>query len=378
MKKFEPVSHFESEIKTWEDVLITSIFAAIGVNLLVSGLALWLEKNYYIVFIISGLFICAVTTVLFLVRKLKALETNEEITGFFAYDREKRDIIRVPGYEIEERMWLNMLSVHSDNKEIDDIWRKNEIGKVEFRRDEGFHIQVKITESDSIVSELIEYCILEVLSAHLIDYFSSFAEEEIKKLNRDDVPEMLKCNRILKWFSEPSGDEETVRGILFSEMSSQEKAEKLVAISRKKPFSRFEIVLPKDGLLIKRNDSIVIDHPLFSVELSSIYKGTGANIPAGFETRYLGLSDSVGRYGFFGFSITLCAKFKKRAFFSKSRKKYSLWIDSFAKRLSEFASSDAFFARIGWDTANTVIKCMNHFPVVTNSNKMQGDPHDQL
>ena len=52
MKKFEPVSHYESEIKTWEDALITSIFAAIGVNFLVSGLALWLEKNYYLVFII--------------------------------------------------------------------------------------------------------------------------------------------------------------------------------------------------------------------------------------------------------------------------------------------------------------------------------------
>ncbi|MDO5131654.1 MAG: hypothetical protein Q4D81_01580 [Eubacteriales bacterium] len=51
MKRFEPVEHYESEIKTWEDVLITSILAAIGVNLLVSGMALWLEKNYSLVFV---------------------------------------------------------------------------------------------------------------------------------------------------------------------------------------------------------------------------------------------------------------------------------------------------------------------------------------
>ncbi|MDO5131652.1 MAG: hypothetical protein Q4D81_01570 [Eubacteriales bacterium] len=270
-------------------------------------------------------------------------------------------------------MWLNMLSAYSNNKEIDDIWKKNEIGEIEYRRDEGYRIQLKITESDTVVSELIEYCILGVLSTHLMDYFSGFVGEEIKKLNRDDVPEMLKCNRFLKWFSEPSGDEEAFRDVLFSEMSSQEKAEKLAAISCKKPFSRFEIALPKDGTLIKRNDSIVIDHPLFSVELSSIYKGYGAYIPVGFETRYLGLGNGRGRYRFFGFSIILYAKFKKRAFFSKNRKKYSLWIDSFAKRLSDFASSDAFFARIGWETANTVIECMNHFPVVTNTNKIQGD-----
>lgn len=360
MNRFKPAEHYESEIKTWEDVIITSILAAIGVNLLVSGVVIKLNQTYSLALIIIGFLLCCATSVLFLIKRLKALETNEAIEGFFVYDRENKDIICVPGYEIEEHMWLHMLSAYSNNQELKDKWKENKIGEIEFRSDGGFRIQRITTESDNIVSELIEYCIIEVLSTHLIDYFSGFAEEELKKLTRDDVPKLLSCNRFLKWLSEPSGDEGAFKEILCSEMPTKEKTEKLLSVVPQKPYARFEIALPKDGSLIKEDDSIVIDHPLFSVELSSLYEGCSATIPAGFENRYLGLDNILGRYGFFNFTITLSAKFKKKALFSKDRRKYSLWIDSLAKRLNDFASSEVFFERIGWYTANTVIECMNH------------------
>ena len=111
MKKFDPVNRYENEIESWKNIIVISIFAAIGVNLIVSGLVLRIKSTYASTLVIIGIAICVCMSGLYIYKRLRSQKRSNVVRGFFIYDREEKAIIKIPRYEIVERMWLYMISV---------------------------------------------------------------------------------------------------------------------------------------------------------------------------------------------------------------------------------------------------------------------------
>ncbi len=361
MKKLEPIKHYESEINSWKNVILSSILAAIGVNLFVSGIVMMVNSNQAVVLLISGAIVFIGTACYYIVGQLKKLKKQQSFKGFFVYDKKQRRIVNVPRYEIAEHLWLEMMSICRHNKELKAIWEANEVGVVERGDSYPYRYQIVTTESDILFGELLEYCVLKQLSINLMEYFSDCRKDEIRVLERDEMPDILAENRILSWFSEDNTAEFTAfdRLVFDEDISSAQRMELLKTVPVPKPFSRFDMALPKDGSITRRKAGILIDHPLFSLSIIPNYNGSNAFIPQSFERLYLKHKNDDGEYSYLAFSINCLLSVKTRAFFSRKRKAYSQWIDHFLERLDEFISEETFFQRIGWETANTVLECMS-------------------
>ena len=272
MKTTEPIKNYESEINSWKNVVLSSILAAIGVNLFVSGIVMMLNSDCAIVLLIAGAIIFIGTACYYIVSQLKKLKKQQFITGFFVYDRKQKRIVDVPRYEVAEHLWLEMMSICHHNKELKAIWEANEVGVIERVGSDLYRYQIVTTESDILFKELLEYCVLMELSTNLTGYFSGYNNDEIKILKRDEMPDILAGNRILSWFSEDNTEEfKTFDTLVFDEnISPDKRMELLKTLPIPKPFSRFEMALPKDGKIKRISDGVIIEHPLFSLTNRSL------------------------------------------------------------------------------------------------------------
>ena len=366
MKKFDPVNRYENEIESWKNIIVISIFAAIGVNLIVSGLVLRIKSTYASTLVIIGIAICVCMSGLYIYNRLRSQKRSNVVRGFFIYDREEKAIIKIPRYEIVERMWLYMISVKTHNPKLRELWESDEVALVVEQKDKTPRYQIVKTESDKLFVELLEYCVLDILSCHLIDFFNSYESKDLITLKREDMPDIIGGNRFLSWLSEDNEEErkEFDRILFDKELSPKERVDAIKRKKAPKPFARFEMVLPKNGTITRTEDGIKIDHPLLSLVSSCSFSGCTENLPVCFEKHYLGIDNAQWRYAALSYSVNYTVSFKLRSFFSRKRSAYSKWIDSFSDRINEFMSKEVFFERIGWETANTIIQCESNLSKV--------------
>ena len=99
-------------------------------------------------------------------------------------------MLNIPNYYIATEMWLEMMLA---NDEIKKSWKNNVLGNVLIVNG---RLELERTDSHEIVFELLEFCVLEYLSIVLSSHYSSKREKSLRRLTRDDLPEMLQ-NRFL-------------------------------------------------------------------------------------------------------------------------------------------------------------------------------------
>ena len=118
MKNNHIISNFkETKAKSFE-VIILSICMALGVNLLASGIMLLVEEELAIAFIVIGIFLAISTFIIIFMRLLKSLNKHEKIKGFFIYDNQEHDIVKVPAYGISEDMNKYLNTAFEENDAI--------------------------------------------------------------------------------------------------------------------------------------------------------------------------------------------------------------------------------------------------------------------
>lgn len=366
MTKFQPVRDYENEKEVGFTTVFISIIAAVGINIFVAGLAST-DANISRSFVIIGMFIILISLAAYCHRRWKLLKRTTGLNGFFVYNAKTKKIINIPRYGIVERMWIEMESINHHNPELSTIWKNSEIGVYENTSKTEIKIEYIESESDKIIRELLEYFVLEELSLQLIS-LCNLDEKEIKKLERDDVPDLLKSNRILNWLSMEKGDDEKYREFLLKhdmlnkrevKLSKEELAE-LMEVTPMEPYSRFEMFLPKDGIIRKRGDCIIIEHPSFCISIEIVFTGSSALLPKNFKQWYLGIEEQDGNFREYQYGINIDVRFKWWTMFLNKNKKYYRWIDRFILRMDDIISEDSFFQNIGWETASTVFMCIEN------------------
>ena len=104
------VEQFELKRRREIDNLIVAVFVACGINLFVSGIAMIGEERPYHVYIIAGVIATLLAIIIFVTYQFAEMKKRIKISGFFVYDKNKREIICVPRYDISLRMCNNMAS----------------------------------------------------------------------------------------------------------------------------------------------------------------------------------------------------------------------------------------------------------------------------
>lgn len=391
MNNNEPIKNTKAQIEFGIETILISVFCSLGVNLIVSGIVMRGEAlSCYL--ILCGFVICVGTLYYCLLRRLKSVEKVSTITGFVLYNAKDKEIVLIPGYEISVRMF-NYIAYCGDEI-IKSIWKNDPVVFWETTADEsGFHIKRVNSESNTLINELLEYCILKELTTSVSSHFGQLEDSETVIISRENLPKSVLNNRFLNWLSAEKTNPvntsiskqtpDSGSQILLIEDGTEEgKGVRVIAEAWKgnqtNMFEHFEMVLPKNGRIERGDRSISIEHPLFSLQIKHDLSGSNADLPLHFLQWYLGINDQESQYVSYQFNIKAKVAFKLRALLSVQWKKYYSWIDSFLSHLYRYASQDYYFDTIGWNCANTVIECLINKEALTKEQINRGDTHDQL
>ncbi|MGA9152510.1 MAG: hypothetical protein WBZ36_18190 [Candidatus Nitrosopolaris sp.] len=172
---------------------------------------------------------------------------------------------------------------------------------------------------------------------HCLDtYFNDakFKEENLQKLETNDISNILPQNRFLDLFSRPMPERAAFMDDCRSTNNIFYSSSKSGAV-----YNRFQLVLPKSTSLSRLNGhAIQIDTAKFVLNIDIIYDGVSELLPRSFQKYYLGIdvqteADPIHSKAV---SINIAVSFKYSTFLSNTGIKYYYWVDSFLNTLEFF------------------------------------------
>lgn len=349
-----PIEQFEKDRKTEVETMIVAVLIAMGVNFLVSGIVDYESGQCEFVRVFCGLIIILTAFILHRYHYAATSRIHHRVNGFFIYDSDKRELVSIPSYDLAIRMFNHMMCA---SNEIKRIWRGSTLGSILYKNGK---LEIEETEAHKIVTELMEYCVIEILSTTLTDYFDGKDEKKLVKLSREDLPDFLD-NRFVYWYSqEPENNGELKKYLEIEGCTLEEAFSKWCnSASQSKPYHKFEIVLPQNAKIRRNNNGIIIENSYFALMIKCLFSGTNANMPLGYEEDYLNIHSNQRQFiKAFSISVDINVKYKTRFMFSLRPFHQFAWLDTFFNELNKIISADYYYERIGWSTVETMLKCI--------------------
>jgi hypothetical protein len=334
------------------ELLVVAILIAFGTNL-VAGQLISSAIFQPFFYILLGVMICLVSAIYLTTRLLSKRIESRGFKAFLPYNEKDKKLLVVPRYRFSEELSRYLDAAFTENPALKVAWDSESLRYIS--DSDG----VKTTKSARLLSEAVEYFLLERLSIHLTDYFnrSGFQKKNLKTYGRKDIPEVLLSNKFLELFSRPP---EERPAFVDDTIDVTMKGELVYAYgSGGVIFNRFDLILPKKSIVRRLgSNNIEIETDKLKVSMSTRFEGICTVIPPEFEKYYLGFIDTQPDPPY-ELNVVIKVKIKFWALFSRSGWDYYHWIDSFLELLERDISQKAFFNRINWETAYTVIQCLN-------------------
>lgn len=355
------------------ELIILVILAALGVNLIAGYLLTFLTLNSLMT-IVAGAILCVGSVLYLAARLLGRRVESRTYDAFLIYNNKTNEIIRVPRYEFSERVYEYMEGAFAENPALKTLWKKEPLKDLSV----SDQVKGKRHRSAQLLSEATEYFVLDRLSTHLIDYFAdeNFKEENLKRYGREDIPEVLLSNRFLELFSRPMEE----RAAFVHNTFGEERVGEVVSSygAGGAIYGKFELILPKKSAARRpQANKVEIEMKKLMMSITVRFEGFCTVLPEGFEQYYLGISrwpDFVTEYKV---NVDIQVTMKLGALFSGMGWEYYRWVDSFLDEIEGNISEDAFFKRLDWESAFTVLQCLkraqrkktkNKEPNISNSN----------
>ena len=352
------------------EIILSSIFIALGINLISNSISI-IEIDFLpILYLIIGIVFC-ILSFLYLIYKLflKKRTVMYYIDAFLVYDKNSNNLIDIPRYNFSEELKSYLEAACTEDKGIETIWENEPLNLSidELNKNKG---------SKNLIIEAAEYFFLSKFSTHLSDYFNKpiFRSESLMNFDRNSIPEILLKNRFMELFSKPMEQrylflkERYEKKNKLNNANVESNSNQVIYSSIKTEdgwifFEEFDLILPKKSKIERtKKNIIVLDIGRFIIEFSTDFKGFSTNMPDHFEDYYLGYN-SINLDPFkITFKIKISFK-TRRLLFGKGWHYYE-WIDSFIKYLEEESSQEKYFEKIGWEQTLTILECIN--PQITD------------
>lgn len=341
------------------EILIEIVVVAflLGVCASISGTIIFESLDDHSFWLYACLATLLVGSMIFLIKKFAvARSASISVSGFIIYLKNENDLKEVPSYQFSEEICRFLKGAFCENEALRRQWDKEPLSSI-YRREDGKTPRASM----KLIHEAVEYYALETLSTHLTDYFNQeqYDESELKEFSREDVPDILLNNRFMELFSAPMENRPA-----FSDDRDQDDQEGVVVMSMGPNgafYSRFDLVLPRDAVVTREGDQIVIETLKFKLTLSINFGGSGYVTPRDFEKYYLGL-DSFRDHEEFKITFNADVTFKLLSTIKKSNWDYHSWLDGYFETIEREMSGDDFFRRINWETVATMIQCGQNVP----------------
>jgi hypothetical protein len=352
-----------TEKKNIVSVIILTVIASLGVNLLAYGILQLTYLNFNLMLVLgTGLIIISI--LYFVIIMLSKRKKTKSYNGLFVVDNDNRHLIPVNRYKYSEKLSSYFEAAFAENQDIKRIWDKSFEKKSQFKTHSEEETIKLIKEfmdrpERQLVKEATEYFVLNALSLHLSTYFNDakFKEENLQKLERKHISNILPQNRFLDLISKPMPQRAAFIDECRSPNNIVTQYSKSGAV-----YNRFELVLPKNTSVSRPNqDTIQIDTAKFVLSIVITYAGLSELLPHGFGKYYLGIDVLAKAEAIQSkvISININVSFKFGTFLSNTGIQYYHWVDSFLNELEKDFSSEFFFKTIGWDNAVTVIEYLD-------------------
>src|ERR687896_557157 len=370
-----PLSGILSERSSLTNIIIGTIIASLGVNLVSESILQMFYFGAHIIFIIGiG---ASLASVWYFIRIMTAKRTQERnYSGFFIVDHVEKKVIPVNRYPYSINLSRYLESACAESEDIRMVLERSiyvpdttikvpreNNDEVGIEREERATLKkLKATPDRRLILEATEYFVLRMLSTHLTNYFNDekFKEENLIKVERKDIPQVLLENRFLNLFSKPM--EERVAAFedrYVSKNNGDGSAESNA------DFSHFHLILPTKAKVSRTGENnCEITTKKFTLSVAILYSGADELLPADFEKYYLRLQEYYQRSNPSmlkekAIEIEVKVFFKNSIFFSRTGLQYYEWLDSYLDKLEEEFSTSYFFKKIGWDSVSTLVDCLS-------------------
>lgn len=372
MKRHKVFSNLIKNKKESNNLVMTSVLIAVGVNLFSTGMVELFGFPYKeMVLIVLGGILSLGIIGRSAWSKIKELNQSIKFDGFIIYDKNNHNILSVPEYDISMDMTKFLKSAFSENKAMEKIWNEESIGQFRIVGGKpGEHALGIATHSGAMFIELLEYCLIQKLSSHLSSYFNnSYEKPQIHTFDKQDIPHVLLSNRFLKLFSEDMINRE-IFACTGNQIGNNEEKGKIVCAMNASGgyYHSFDLILPEKSQVIRKSkNEIVIETPILTLTLSCLFGGFSTVLKQGFSKYYLGLTPKQrAALDVYQFNVEVSVKFKYRSLLSKDKEIYYSWIDSFLDEIAKYLEKEEFFQKINWDTVSALIRCANNMNTTNN------------
>jgi hypothetical protein len=371
-----PLSGILTERNSLTNIIIGTIIASLGINLISESLLQMFFFGAHIMLIIGiG---ASLASIWYFIRAMTAKRTQvRNYSGFFIVDYVEKKVIPVNRYPYSINLSRYLESACAESQDIRMVLERSiyvpdttikipreNIDEVGIEREERAAVKKLMAAPDRrLILEATEYFVLRMLSTHLTNYFSDekFKEENLTTLERKDIPQELLENRFLNLFSKPM-EERTAASFedRYVSKSTQGGSDKSNI-----DFRHFHLILPTKTKVSRTGENnCEITTKKFTLSVAILYSGADELLPADFEKYYLGLQEYNQRSNpsmVKGKAIEIEVKvfFKNSIFFSRTGLQYYEWLDSYLDKLEEEFSASYFFKKIGWDSVSTLVDCLS-------------------
>ena len=371
-----PLSGILTERSSLTNIIIGTIIASLGVNLVSESILQMFFFGAHIILIIG--IAASLASVWYFIRIMTAKRTQvRNYSGFFIVDHVEKKVIPVNRYPYSINLSRYLESACAESQDIRMVLERSiyvpdttikipreNIDEEGIEREERAAAKKLMATPDRrLILEATEYFVLRMLSTHLTNYFNDekFKEQNLTKLERKDIPQVLLENRFLNLFSKPM--EERVAASFedryISKSTQDDSAESNT------DFRHFHLILPTKAKVSRTGENnCEITTKKFTLRVSILYLGADELLPADFEKYYLRLQEYYQRSNPSmvkekAIEIEVKVFFKNSIFFSTTGIQYYEWLDSYLDKLEEEFSRPYFFKKIGWDSVSTLMDCLN-------------------
>ena len=131
-------------------------------------------------------------------------------------------------------------------------------------------------------------------------------------------------------------------------------------------YDSFDLILP-EGSDIRRPqpNTVEIKTARMTLSIETDFKGYSSNLPRGFATFYLGITESENDDYFLKFMdlnvhSRIGVSFNFGALFSATGWEYYRWVDSFLSELESDLSAESFFSSMNWESVYTIVMALRN------------------
>lgn len=270
------------------ELLLVTLFAALGINLISSSIVNLLGLSDIASFSL-GLLLCLGGIIYFVFRFLGGMSRYQNYSSLFVYDKDRNKIVTIPKYNFSIKLCNCIEAALVENADLRYVWDNNPLKDISLVVDDKNQIKQKAIQSKRVLKEAVEYVILLKLSEHLAAYFANDDMIEINELQRDDIADVILSNRFLDLFSR-SIDERVA-------FAKAKEGGNILASLLDMPadsahYVNFSLYLPKNGSIKRITKNILeINTRKFTILLNVKFDGRKSKLPFDFIKYYLGLID---------------------------------------------------------------------------------------